>query len=117
MDINRIAGKIAVILEDKKARDIEILDIKGKTVLADYFVICSGSSETHIRTLCDEVEERLEEEGLACLHKEGYGTARWILMDYGDIVVHIFHKDEREFYNIERLWSDSVMKHRDTPVK
>ncbi|MDD5603433.1 MAG: ribosome silencing factor [Eubacteriales bacterium] len=117
MDINKTAGKIAVILEDKKARDIEILDIKGKTVLADYFVICSGSSETHIRTLCDEVEEKLEEEGLACLHKEGYGTARWILMDYGDIVVHIFHKDEREFYNIERLWSDSVMKHRDTPVK
>jgi len=117
LDINKTAGKIAVILEDKKARDIEILDIKGKTVLADYFVICSGSSETHIRTLCDEVEEKLEEEGLACLHKEGYGTARWILMDYGDIVVHIFHKDEREFYNIERLWSDSVMKHRDTPVK
>ncbi len=112
-DIRKTADAIISILDGKKAKDIEIIDIRERTVIADYFIICSGTSVPHIRTLCDEVEEKMDLQGIHCLHKEGYETARWILMDYGDIVVHVFHEEDRAFYNIERLWSDGVMKFRE----
>lgn len=104
--------RIAEYLEEKKAKDVNIIDIHDITILADYFIICSGTSTTHIRALSDEVEFKLEEQGERVAHKEGYDSARWILLDYGDVVVHIFHNEDRSFYNIERLWSDGVMKFR-----
>lgn len=102
------ALKIANILSDKKAQDILIIDIEELTVIADCFVIASGRSPLQVRALCDEIEEKLEAEGERVIRKEGYEAARWIVLDYGDILVHIFHKEEREFYNIERLWEDGT---------
>lgn len=100
------AEKIAQLLSDKKAQDVIIIDIEQLTVIADCFVIASGRSPVQVKALCDEIEEKMEETGEPVIRKEGYDAARWIVLDYGDILVHIFHRDEREFYNIERLWED-----------
>ena len=80
--------------------------------MADYFVICSGTSTTHIKALADEVDVKMGEMGYPCLHKEGYNSARWILLDYADVVVHLFHEEDRKFYNLERLWSDGKITRR-----
>jgi ribosome-associated protein len=106
------ANKIMNILEDKKARDLNSIDISRVTTLADYFVICSGTSSTHIKALVDEVEEKMKEAGVSCRHVEGYDTARWVLVDYGDVVVHVFHEEERSFYNLERVWADGIFAAR-----
>ena len=97
------------ILEDKKAVDIEVIDISKLTTLADYFVICSGTSSTHVRALTDELELGMEASGFKCLRKEGCETAKWVLIDFGDLIVHIFQQEYREFYDIERIWSDGIM--------
>ena len=110
MESDVFAGKIVEILEDKKAKDVSTIDIKNVTVLADYFVICSGTSTTHIKAMADEVETKLKESGEQLFNnKQGYNSARWILLDYGSVIVHIFHEEDREFYNLERLWSDGKM--------
>ena len=103
------AVKIAVnALDDKKGGDIQILHVGDITVMADYFVLCSGTSNTQIRALGNEVEFQLKEKmGLDPLHREGYESASWLLLDYGFLIVHIFHRDAREFYNLERLWTDA----------
>ncbi len=107
--MKEIENKLSVIqkaIEDKKGIDMEVLDISKMTSIADYFVIVSGNSSTQVTAIADEVEDKMSEAGFEPLSgKEGYGSARWILIDYEDIIVHIFHKDEREFYNLERLWS------------
>ena len=95
--------KILYLLEDKKAIDIETLDISNQTTLADYFIIVSGTSNTHIKALADNVEENLKKEKIYPNKIEGYNT-NWILIDYGDIVVHIFTQEERQNYNIEELY-------------
>jgi len=101
--------KIVTFLGDKKAKNIEVLDIGKLSVLTDYFIICSGTSTTHIKALADGLEKELLEEGIECSQKEGYNSARWILLDYDDVIVHIFHEQERDFYSLERLWSGGVM--------
>jgi len=105
--------KITEILKGKKARDIDTINIEEISILADYFIICSGTSTTHIKALADELEVKMSEDGFKCIHKEGYNSARWILLDYIDIVVHIFHEEDRKFYNLERLWSDGVLTYFD----
>lgn len=110
MDSKTLAEKIVEILNNKKAKDVKSIDISGLTIIADYFVICSGTSTTHIKALADEVEEKMEELKVELLRKEGYNSARWILLDYNSVVVHIFHEEDREFYNLERLWSDGVIQ-------
>jgi len=96
---------IKTILEDKKARDIEIIDLEGKTVLADHFVIATGTSLTHIKSLAGEIEKQLKEKFERTPdHIEGLQSGRWVLMDYDDVIVHIFHSEERDFYNLEKLW-------------
>lgn len=104
---------IVQILEDKKAKDIKVLYVKDVTLIADYFVLCSGTSTTHIKSLSDELEEKLKGKGIRMHHKEGYNGARWILMDFNDIIVHIFHHEDRSFYNLERIWADAkeVLEH------
>jgi len=108
LDSKAIADKIVKYLESKKAKDINVIDIHEISVLSDYFVICSGTSITHIKALADEIEIKMAEEGYKYLHKEGYNSARWILLDYGEVVVHVFHEEDRSFYNLERLWSDGI---------
>ncbi len=100
-------AKIAYeVLEDKKAVDITIIDISEVTVLADYFLIASGTNHNQVQALADNVEEKLGKAGYAMRQSEGYRTANWILMDYGDIIVHIFDSENRLFYDLERIWRD-----------
>lgn len=109
MDSNILVEKIVETLKDKKAKDVKSIDISEITVIADYFIICSGTSTTHIKALADEVEVKMNEMNVEMLRKEGYNSARWILLDFNSAVVHIFHEEDREFYNLERLWTDGVM--------
>lgn len=100
---NELLSKIIKLLEDKKAIDLNTIDVKEKTTLADYFVIASGTVQTHIKALADNVEEELKKEEIYPNKIEGYNT-EWILMDYGDIVVHIFTEKERQNYKLEELY-------------
>ena len=100
--------KIKDAIDNRKGRDIEVIPLAEKTIIADYFVICSGTSTTHLRGIADEVIEKLEKEGIVAAHVEGYETATWILIDFLDVVVHIFQQSEREFYNLEKLWNGSA---------
>jgi len=102
-----IAAIAAQALDDKKAKDIKILKTAEQTVLADYFVICNGSSTPHIKALVDEVDRKLSEAGEPPLRREGLRSDIWVLMDFGSVIVHIFTDEARKFYNLERLWSDS----------
>ena len=105
MDTLAIAQKITEILSDKKAVDIELIPVAEKTTLADYFVVATGTSTTHIKALSDEVEFVLKNEmGIVPDHIEGLSTGRWVLLDYKDIIVHIFHPEERVHYSLEKLW-------------
>jgi len=102
------AQLIKEILEAKKALNVEIIDLEGKTILADRFVIATGTSVTHIKALAGEVELVMKEKHQRQPdHIEGYESSRWILMDYDDVVVHIFHAEERDFYSLEKLWRAS----------
>jgi ribosome-associated protein len=102
----KLVHEIAGILDNKKAEDVVVLDISKLTVLADYFVIASGKSEIQVKALYDELEEKMEEKGICARHRDGY-DGRWIVLDYGDIIVHLFHHEERAFYSLERLWADA----------
>ena len=105
MEIKELADKIVEILENKTGVDIELIPVAEKTVLADYFVICSGTSSTHIKALADEVEYMLKRDyDITPDHIEGRESARWILLDYKDVVVHVFHPEERQNYSLEKLW-------------
>jgi len=94
-------------LDAKKAKDIRLLETKDVTVLADYFIICTANSTTHIKTLTDEVDHVLSEQGEPALRTEGYRDGGWVLIDFGCLIVHVFLDDIRKFYNLERLWSDA----------
>ena len=102
-----IASIAAKALDDKKAKDIKILRTAEQTVLADYFVICNGSSTPHIKALVDAVDKALSEAGEPPVRREGLRSDIWILMDFGSVIVHVFTDEARKFYDLERLWSDS----------
>ena len=93
-------------LEDKKAGDIKVIDISGVSVLADYFIIADGSNVNQVQAMVDNVDEVLGRAGYECKQMEGFGTGGWILMDYGDIIVHAFCREDRLFYDLERIWRD-----------
>ena len=96
-------------LEDKKAGDIKVIDISGVSVLADYFIIADGSNVNQVQAMVDNVDEVLGRAGYECKQMEGYGTGGWILMDYGDIIVHAFCREDRLFYDLERIWRDGTV--------
>ena len=103
------AAKLAVkALADKQATDIRLLKTTELTVLADYFLICTANSTTHVRTLYDEVDKRLSEAGMPPVRREGSRNSTWLLLDFGFLVVHIFQREAREFYSLERLWNDAL---------
>lgn len=105
-----LARLAALAADDKRAKQVVILDISPISPVADYFVICHGSSSVQVKAIVDQIAEKVrEEDGRHPHHVEGYANARWVLLDYGDVVIHVFHEQEREFYNLERLWGDAKM--------
>ena len=106
METREQAHLIAKALSSKKGLDIKVLEISDVSVLADYIVIATGSSTIHVKSLADEVEYRMDEAGFSVSHIEGHRGNGWILLDYIDIIVHVFDDDSREYYNLERLWQD-----------
>ena len=102
-----VVKKIVKALDDKKGNDIQVIKIEELTIVADYFVICTANSNTHVRSLADEVEYQLEEAGIKADHIEGRATG-WVLLEYRGVVVHIFLEDSRQYYNLERLWDDAA---------
>ncbi len=107
VDSTQLAQLAAWSADDKKGKDVKILDIRSLTTVTDHFVVCSGTNVTHVRAIADYVEEQVSSHGLPLHHSEGYPNGRWILLDFVDIVVHVMHEEEREFYNLERLWGDA----------
>ncbi|MDY3249292.1 MAG: ribosome silencing factor [Candidatus Choladocola sp.] len=100
-------------LADKKALDIKIINIEGVSVLADYFIIASGTNRNQVQALADNVEETLFKAGYPVKQTEGYSSASWVLLDYGDIIVHVFDSENRLFYDLERIWRDG----KDTTIE
>lgn len=107
-DERKLALRAAEILYDKKARDILALDVSHMTVITEYMVICTARSAQQVHSLCDDVEDTLAEEGVLVRKKEGQNEGRWAILDYGHMLVHIFHPDERKFYRLERLWDEGT---------
>ena len=107
MDSKLFAEKIADLIFNKKGYDVRIIDLRSLTTFADFFVICSADSDTQVKAIADEIDKSLRDEGIKCWHKEGYMALSWVLLDYVDVVVHVFKKEAREFYNIEKLWGDA----------
>jgi ribosome-associated protein len=95
------------VADEHKGEDLLILDMRDVTLVADYFVLITGLNPIHVDTLADRLEERLAQAGVSLLHREGGRPAHWILLDYGDVVVHVFTPDERRYYDLERLWGDA----------
>ena len=102
-----LANALIRVLDEKKANGLKLLYVENKTIIADYFIICSGTSNTQIKALANEVEFRLGEAGVYPSHIEGLNEASWILLDYASVIVHIFNSETRNFYNLEKLWKDS----------
>lgn len=99
-------------VEDKKAMNVTTLNLTGISLVSDYYIICHGNSETQVQAIASEAKKQAEKNGATVRGVEGFDTARWVLVDIGDVVVHVFHRDEREYYNIERLWSDAKVVER-----
>lgn len=106
MEAKEKAKIICDVLSVKKAYDVLKIDVSEKTVLADYFIICSGKSSTQVRSLAEYAEEEIEKRGGEVRRKEGTDEGRWVVVDFGDVILHVFNDDTRLFYHLERLWSD-----------
>ncbi len=93
--------------EEKKAVDITVLDIREVSIIADYFIICSGRSGVQVQAIIENIQEKLKAQGIPALRREGFREGNWVLLDYGDVIAHVFQGPERQFYNLERLWGDA----------
>ena len=107
MNTTELVKVVLKVLDDKMAEDVKVLDIHEISVMSDYFVIASAKNVSQVKAIADEVEEKLYENGCKLIQSEGYQSARWVLLDFNDIIVHIFLKEEREFYQLERVWADA----------
>ena len=103
---NEVAAIAAKALDSKKGIDLRLIEISDISTLADYFLICTASSNTHVRTLCDAVEEAMDEAGEPMVGREGHRGGTWVVLDFGCVVVHVFTEETRAFYDLERLWQD-----------
>lgn len=105
--------RLCAILYNKKAEDITAIHVGDRTIVADWFLIASGRNTTHVKALCDDLEDQAAESGLIVKRKEGYEQGRWIVLDFGFALVHLFHPEERAYYNMERLWDehDNVIRY------
>jgi ribosome-associated protein len=104
-----LAHRIVDIAADKKASDIALIDIQPVSYMADYFVICTGESERQIKAIVDALTETLRKQGIRPLHSEGAGASGWVLIDYGDVVVHVFSPTTRDYYRLEKVWGDATL--------
>jgi len=111
-----LANNIAELIFNKKGYGVKILDLKEVATFTDYFVICSADSDTQVKAIADEIDKSLRDSGLKSWHKEGYRALNWVLIDYVDVVVHVFKKDMREFYNLEKLWGDAPVIEVEDPA-
>jgi len=107
LESKEFVDEIVTLIQEKKGYDITTLNLNGLTAMADYFIICSADADMHVKAIADEVDKKLRKEGIKCYHKEGYKSLNWVLLDYFDVVVHIFKKEARTFYNLEKLWGDA----------
>lgn len=107
MESKDLAYKITEYIFNKKGSEVKILDLRNLTTIADYFVVCSADSDTQVKAIADEVSKKLSEQGIKTWHTEGYNTLNWVLLDYFDVVVHIFKNEARRYYNLEKLWGDA----------
>ncbi len=107
MDSLKFAEDITEIILSKKGFEIKIIDLKELSTFADFFVICSASSDTQVKAIADAVDKQLRDRGIKTYHKEGFEGLNWVLLDYFDVVVHVFKTDARKFYNLEKLWGDA----------
>ena len=117
MDSNIFAKRISEIMFNKKAYDVLLIDLRKLASFADFFVICSADSDVQVKAIADDVDRSLRDEGMKCWHKEGYQALNWVLLDYVDVVVHVFKKDAREFYNLEKLWGDARFERLADPAQ
>lgn len=106
-DVKKIVETVVEASEDRKAEDCIILNMEHLTPIADYFVICHGNNERQVQAIARSIKEAVEEKGYQITRMEGFEQARWILIDIGSVICHVFHKDERSYYNLERLWGDA----------
>lgn len=93
-------------LDEKKGEDIKVIDISSISVIADYFIIVNGNSSSQVSALVDHVEDKMQEAGYVLKQREGHGLGTWVLLDFGDVIIHVFDKENRSFYNLERIWND-----------
>ena len=109
----RTARKIARFALEKKAIDIQVLDLRKITNVTDFFIICSGSSSVQVKAIADHVRDKCRQDGISVYNLEGYDSLRWVLIDMVDVVVHVFLPDVRAYYQLERLWGDAPTEHLD----
>ncbi|RBW70480.1 ribosome silencing factor [Bacillus taeanensis] len=107
MESKQLVYLAAKSADDKKAQDIIVLNMEGISLIADYFIICHGNSEKQVQAIAEEVKDKAQENGVSIKRLEGKDESRWILVDLGGVIVHVFHKDERSYYNLEKLWGDA----------
>ena len=105
--MTELCKAIVKVLDDKKAEDIKVIKTSEHTIISDYFIVANGTSNTHVKALADEVECEMSKKGIEPMHIEGRATG-WILLDYNDVLVHVFQPESRQYYNIERLWNDAA---------
>jgi ribosome-associated protein len=107
IDADQLARAAADIASDKKASDVIVLDVRDVTTIADFFVVCSGNNSRQIQAIAEAIDEGLGQQGGRLLHREGDAETGWVLLDFGDVIVHIFAPKEREYYRLERLWNEA----------
>jgi len=112
-----LANRISDIIFTKKGFNVLVIDLRNLVSFTDYFVICSADSDTQVKAIADEVDKILSDDGIKCWHKEGLKALSWVLLDYVDVVVHVFKKDSREFYNLEKLWGDAPSEKMKDPLE
>ena len=107
---NQLLKATVKAADDKRAEDILLLNMKGISLITDYFMICHGNSDKQVQAIAREIKEKADENGFEVKRMEGFDEARWVLIDLGDVVAHVFHRDERNYYNLERLWGDAPLE-------
>lgn len=117
MNSTELTRQISDIIFTKKGFNVLAIDLRKLVTFTDYFVLCSADSDTQVKAIADQIDKSLSDEGIKCWHREGLKALSWVLLDYVDVVVHIFKKDAREFYNLEKLWGDAPSEKMKDPVE